>query len=115
MHEIGPWLIPALAIIGFVARSIVKVVMDADIRKLELRKSAQLPDAGAASNELEQLRAEIARLRETTTDHALSLQHTVERLYQRVDFLERKSIASQTEDTVTIAPEPRQSQQIVGR
>lgn len=79
-----------VAVLGVVAKSIVRVVMQADIRKLELRREAQASQAPIASDELAQLRAEIARLRDTSTEHALSLQHTVERLDRRVEFLERQ-------------------------
>jgi hypothetical protein len=62
---------------------------------------------------MERLRTEIAQLRETTTQHALSLQHSVERLDQRVEFMERKSIAAN--EPVSIDPVPAPQQQIAGR
>jgi len=88
----GPYFIAALAIVGWSARSIARAFADASVRKQELRNAVQGQSAGVSSSEIHALRDEIARLRETTTQHALSLQHSVERLDHRVEFMERKSI-----------------------
>jgi len=109
--EIVIMIIAVVGLLGFSIRSIVKVVMDADIRKLELRRGAQAGEAAASSSEIQQLRAEIAQLRETTTSHALSLQHSVERLDHRVEFVERKVSDSITAETAR----PEAQQVRVGR
>jgi len=63
----------------------------------------------ASTSEIEQLRAEIAQLRETTTStRNCPLQHSFERLDHRVEFMERKSI-----DLIDARPQP--TQQVVGR
>jgi len=104
--EIVIMIIAVVGLLGFSIRSIVKVVMDADIRKLELRHGAQSSENAASSSEIEQLRAEIAQLRETTTSHALSLQRSVERLDHRVEFVERRVSTSVTAESVQ--PETQQ-------
>lgn len=97
-------IIAVFVIIGVFARSIVKVVMDADVRKIEARRAIQAQDSSVSASQIETLLAEIAQLRETTTQHALSLQHSVERLDHRVEFMERKSIAAA--DLPSAGPEP---------
>jgi len=62
--------------------------MDADIRKLELKRSQSIEPT--STPDIEELRGIVTQLRETSTQHALSLQHTVERLDHRVEFIERK-------------------------
>jgi len=89
-------IIITLAMVGWIVKGVVRTVMEADIRKQQMRFAQQphnpAPMPAASTSEIAQLRAEIAQLRETTTQHALSLQHSFDRLDHRVEFLERKSI-----------------------
>ena len=95
-------VLAVVAIISFTVRRIVKIVMDADIRKIELRHGGQPQGDGVSSSELQKLRDEIAQLRETTTQHALSLQHSVERLDHRVEFVERRVSDVVTADSARV-------------
>ena len=94
-----------MLVIGWVFKSVLRSMTEADIRRQQLRFTAQTN--AASTSEIQQLRAEIAQLRETTTQHAMSLQHSVERLDHRVEFMERKSVDSMDRG--------QQPQQVVGR
>jgi len=102
-------LIVGFAMIGWIVKGIVRIITEADIRKQQFRFNSPPQTAVApSSSEIQQLRAEIVQLRETTTQHAMSLQHAVERLDRRVEFLERKSIDG-------VDTRHQSTQQVVGR
>ena len=111
-----PWniifVIPIVAIVLGVGRGIVIAVLQTwervHMAKLEAGRSVvRVADENTTS-----LRDEIAKLRDTSTQHAISLQHSVERLEQRVEFLERKSSPSMAVEYTVDAAAP---QQIAGR
>jgi len=106
------FLIPILAIVLGIGAGIVKTIMGTleriQMAKLELaRTNVRAVDGGNES-----LRDEIAKLRDTSTQHAISLQQSVERLEQRVDFLEKRVSAASMSVDASVEPTPLQ---IVGR
>lgn len=76
--------------LGFVGW-LVKIRILAKERLEQIRLKARQPAAGIDDNQMGLLRDEIATLRDTSTQHAISLQHSVERLERRIDFLEQKT------------------------
>jgi len=84
-------IIPVIAVIALAVIRIVKLVMQTDVRKLELRAQIQQqPGSIAGSGEVAALREELARLRDTSTQYDVSLQHALERIEQRLDHVERR-------------------------
>ena len=92
---------------SLMVRSILRTVTEAGIRKAQMSNDTMSQMNASSSAEIQKLRDEISQLRETTTQHALSLQHSVERLDHRVEFIERTAL--QNRNGVD------NSQQIVGR
>lgn len=89
-------LIPISAIVLGIGSAMVKTVCKSQERRLQMRLEAKNAAAGMTDSVVRDLRAEIARLRDTTTEHAMSIQHSVERLEHRVEHLERKSSLTET-------------------
>jgi hypothetical protein len=123
-----PWLlrpetvwifIPLTAIVLGIGKGIVETITQSFERIQVAKLQSAGPVAGVSEDSLSQIREEMARLRDTTTQHAISLQHAVERLEQRVEFMERKSSTAATgqpgdiDTTVPVATEPRI--QVAGR
>ena len=88
----GVLLIPISAIVLGILSSIIKSILQSQERRLQMKIAAQNTVVGLSDNSVQDLRAEIARLRDTTTEHAMSMQHAMERLEQRVAFLECKTL-----------------------
>ena len=112
-------LIPLLAILGFSATAIIRIIMRADERKLELRLKLKGNGGSETSKVVEDLRAELASLRETSGQYDLSLDTTLHRLERRIEFLESNArapinpAAQETEprsarraESLTAAPKP---------
>ncbi|MEO7720177.1 MAG: hypothetical protein ABIY70_28640 [Capsulimonas sp.] len=81
-------MIPILAIIGAFGTKIAKIIMEADERKLALRLQHQQNGGPGAANTIDELRAEIASLREISGQYDLSLDNTMHRLERRIQALE---------------------------
>jgi hypothetical protein len=85
--EIILGILAALGIVGATAWSIVRLVFRSDERKIELRRTAAIePET------IKALRDEIAALRETCTQFDLAMEHTVQRIDERVGRLEQRAI-----------------------
>jgi hypothetical protein len=102
-------MIPISAIVLGIGTSIIKTITQSQERKLQMKLEAKNAAAGMSDSVVQDLRAEIALLRDTTTQHAMSLQHSLERLEHRVEFLERKT--SGIPETMS---EPPKVQQRIG-
>lgn len=83
--------IPITAIVLGIGAGVVKHVLDVFERVQMARLQASKSATGLNDDLVAQLRQEITLLRDTTTQHAISLQHAMERIDHRVEFLERKS------------------------
>lgn len=79
--------IPIVAIAG----SIIQSVLKSQERRMEMRLRAQQGQNADVTQQLEALRAEIAGLRDTSTQFDMSLEHTVQRLEERVGRIETKA------------------------
>jgi hypothetical protein len=102
--------IPLAAIVLGIGKGILQSILQTIERIHQARLDAARSASGFSDDQLGLIRAEMAQLRDTTTQHAISIQHSLERLEQRVDFLERKS--SDAYDSPSGAA-PRQ--QVIGR
>ena len=103
--------IPIIAIVLGIGKGIVNSVLQTyervNMAKLQMRQSS----VGPSDGQLSRLSAEIAQLRDTTTQHAISLQHSVERLERRVDFIETKTMMLSSAEPPAASP----PLQVVGR
>jgi len=109
----GPEVIWVFIPLTAITLGIGSKIVQSILTTYERVQMAKLESSKRGSEEVDSggLRDEIAKLRDTTTQHAISLQHSVERLEQRVDFLERKVSGQALIDTATAEPQ----QQIIGR
>lgn len=96
--------IPLLAIGG----SIVQNVMKSQERRMEMRLRAQQGQNEDVTRQLEALRAEVAGLRDTSTQFDMSLEHSVERLEERVGRIETKTTPSAVHPVSLTQPEETQ-------
>ena len=84
-------MIPISAIVLGIASGTIKTVVKSRDRRYQMRLEAQQAVVGLSDKGIQDLRDEIARLRDTTTEHAMSMQHAMDRMEQRVAYLERKT------------------------
>ncbi|HEY3333104.1 MAG TPA: hypothetical protein VGK19_23930 [Capsulimonadaceae bacterium] len=103
-------LIPIIAIIMGVGSQMLKRILEHQ-RAMEEIKQRQGGGDGLRAD-IEALRHEVARLRETSTQYDLSLQNVLETVDQRVTHIETR--LRQPVPTATTAPEDQQ-QLHVGR
>ena len=85
-------MIPITAIVLGVGSGIVQSILKSQERRLELRLQAQQGKNEDVTRQLEAMRAEIAGLRDTSTQFDMSLEHSVERLEERVGRMETKTV-----------------------
>lgn len=78
-------LIPVVAI---VAPLTIKMILSHSERKAKIRAEENTKVKGTLRDELEALRLEVSRLRDTTTQYDISIQHTLEELHQRLARVE---------------------------
>jgi len=96
-------MIPISAIVLGVGGGIVQSILKSQERRLEMRLQAQQGQNEDVTRQLDALRAEIAGLRDTSTQFDMSLEHSVGRLEERVSRVETKvavvpTVAPQTEE-----------------
>lgn len=97
-HVIGVF-IPIIAIIGGISAAIVKRYFQYKTRELELRmQSGQAADSDLA-RQIQELRKEVAQLRDTSTSYDLSIDHQLQDLEHRVHFIEDRGIDAASGDT----------------
>ena len=101
-------MIPISAIVLGIVSGIVKTVVKSQERRYQMKLDAQNAAVGMSDRASLDLRAEIARLRDTTTEHAMSMQHAMDRLEQRVVYLERKVCEGGEAGSTYQAPPPPQ-------
>ena len=97
--------IPIVAIVLGVGGGIIQSILKSQERRLELRLQAQQGKNEDVTHQLEAMRAEIAGLRDTSTQFDMSLEHSVERLEERVGRIETKAAPRPT-----TYPQPEESQ-----
>lgn len=86
-------MIPLSAIVLGIGSGIVQLVLKSSERRLELRLKLQKGQGGDVVKQIEALRAEIAALRDTTTQYDMTNDQIVQRLEERLSRIEIKSAA----------------------
>lgn len=87
--------ITGLAAIVMVFGIPMSAIWTAHLRKMaELKLQVHQQTVNVASNELEALRQEVRALRETSMQYDLSFDTALQRMEQRVETLERRTIAN---------------------
>ena len=89
-------MIPISAVVLGIGSDVVKRVIKSQERRLEIRLRAQQGQNEDVTRQVEALRAEIASLRDTSTEFDMSLEHAVERLEERVGRMETKGAVMPT-------------------
>ncbi len=84
-------MIPISAIVLGIGADTVKRILQSQEKRLEMRLRLQQGQSDEVTRQLEALRAEIAGLRDTSTQFDMSLEHTVQRLEERVNRMETKN------------------------
>ena len=101
-------LIPISAIVLGVGGNIVQSILKSQERRMEMRLRVQQGESGDVTRQIEALRAEIARLRDTSTQFDMSLEHSVERLEDRVGRIETKTAPAAIRPAAASPPEESQ-------
>lgn len=96
--------IPIIAVGGWIIPVTVKSITKSQERRLAMRLQAQQGTNDETARQIAALRAEVAALRDTSTQFDMSLENAVHRLEGRVDRMETKA-AVQTSST----PEQQQT------
>lgn len=81
-------MVPIVAIVGGLGTGIIKMILSHLERKAELRANTVGAGNNSMKSEFDSLRQEVARLRDTSTQYDISIQHTLEELHRRVEMLE---------------------------
>lgn len=92
-----PILIPIIAVsipILAIGSGIIQSILKSQERRMEMRLQAQQGKNEDVTQQIDALRAEVARLRDTSTQFDMSLEHSVERLEERVARIETKAAAA---------------------
>jgi uncharacterized coiled-coil protein SlyX len=94
-------LIPLVAVGG----GIVKNILSSQEKRLEMRLNAQQGQNEDVTRQIAALRAEVAALRETSTQYDLSFEHMVQRLEDRLGRIETKSAAQSATPSTEETPQ----------
>ena len=86
-------LIPISAIVLGIGGGIIQSILKSQERRMELRLKAQKGQGGDVTKQLEALRAEIAALRDTTTQYDLTNDQIVQHLEERLSRIESRTAA----------------------
>ncbi len=89
-------MIPISAIVLGVGSGIVQSVLKSQEKRMEMRLKAQKGQGGDVAKQLEALRAEIAALRDTTTQYDITNDRIVQHLEERLSRIEIKTAAGTT-------------------
>ena len=101
-------MIPISAIVLGVGSGIVQSILKSQERRLELRLKAQKGQNGDVSKQIDALRAEIAALRDTTTQYDMTNDQLMQRLEERLSRIEIKTAAHAARPSEEYADEARQ-------
>ena len=99
-------MIPISAIVLGIGSSVVQSILKSQERRLEMRLQLQQNQNTEGTQQMEALRAEIAALRDTSTQFDMSLEHTVQRLEERLSRMEAKRTPSFTATTEAEETQP---------
>lgn len=101
-------VIPVTAIAFGVGHEMLKSVLRHRERKLEIMASSEGAAGETIVQQIQELRDELARLRDTSTQYDISIQHTLEDLQRRMQHVENKHAAG----VVTIPDADKQPAQM---
>lgn len=91
---------------GIIGAVVARMWFSHEERKMKLRsQGSNTAEVDALRSEIEGLRAEVARLRDTSTQYDISIQHTLEDMQQRLERAEGRRGSS---SPATRADEPAQ-------
>lgn len=93
MDDILGLFIGALAVGGWIIPVTVKSILKSQERRLELQIQAQQGQNDVAAQQIAGLRQEVAQMRDTSTQFDMSLEHSVQRLEERMGRVETKTAA----------------------
>jgi hypothetical protein len=80
--------IPIVAIVGGLMIQAIKMLIEHREHLASIKAANQAANGDVSSSDIQQLRDEIARLRDTTTQYDLSIDHHLQDLDQRLSSLE---------------------------
>lgn len=83
-------MIPIIAIVLGVGNGIIQSILRSQERRLEMRLQLQQGQNDAVTQQLQALRAEVAGLRDTSTQFDMSLDDAVRHLTDRLGRIEKK-------------------------
>jgi TolA-binding protein len=92
--------------LGLIGAGITRMFFAYDERKLKIRTLGQNPvGVDSLKSEIDAVRQEVARLRDTSTQYDISIQHTLEDMQQRLERLEsrRPVVAQEPEEQKVVA------------
>jgi hypothetical protein len=95
--DILVFFIPISAIVLGIGAGIIKTITNSQERRLEMRLRLQQGQSSDVMGQIAALRQEIIALRDTSTQFDVSLEHTVQRLDERLGRLETKTSAKSAE------------------
>ncbi len=98
-------MIPLSAIVLGISSGIVQSILKSQERRLELRLKLQKGQSSDVVKQLEALRAEIAALRDTTTQYDMTNDQIVQRLEERLSRIETRAAGQSVRSPLE---EPRQ-------
>ncbi len=101
-------MIPISAIVLGVGGGIVQSILKSQEWRMKMRLQAQQGKNEDVTRQLDALRAEIAGLRDTSTQFDMSLEHSVERLEERVGRIETKTAPATVRSASLSQPEEAQ-------
>lgn len=92
MDPTGPFfLVTGIAIVGSLGAVIARMWFRHEERKLQLRSQGGVSqETDSLRTEFDALRTELARLRDTSTQYDISIQHTLEDMQQRLERVESR-------------------------
>jgi hypothetical protein len=101
--------IPFAAVVLGIGTGMLKVFLSSQERRLEMKLRLKQDMDTSVKQQIEALRADMAGLRDTSTQYDMSLQRTLEGIDARVQSLER---ARQAHPTATVRHQDDQVQRI---
>jgi len=90
MGEIIGFSIPIVAIVGGITASVIKRMIEFKEKQLEVQSRMTSAPNENLLRQIEMLRQEVAQLRDTSQAYDLTIDHQLQRVDQRLEFLEGK-------------------------
>jgi hydrogenase maturation factor HypF (carbamoyltransferase family) len=89
-HFLGS-LTGLIAVVLIFGGSLLRSALSTWERRMELQMQSQQGQSDAVKQEMAALRAELAAMRDTSTQFDMSLENSIERLEQRISHMETKT------------------------